>query len=769
MYFSKFLIAGISFLLIGTANGENPKRDFKKDTILDLHTIYHNPDLKVERVKDIKNLLENDYYYIIEQEGKVIAKKIRENNKEKTVAELVNIEDYPALKEFKRISFFKFDTTYTKCILGFDKKSLYRHSSEYKAVFVDLKHKKAEVLAQGAKVKEIDFSPDASKISYIDDNNLYYYDITSNKEIAVTTDGSYNKIINGHTDWVYEEEFAFTRAYVWSPDSKYISYLKFDESKVKEFFMTLWGELYPEAYKFKYPKAGEDNSKLSIHLYNLENASTKTIELPEDSIEYIPRIRFTPQNTGVLLYSLNRHQNDFNIWVVPTSTLKPYKIYSEQNPYYVEIDDNFHFFQDESKFIISSEKSGFRHLYLYDNKGKELEALTKGEYEVKSLYGVDEQNSKVYFQASYTAPYNKEVMRVGINGRGLKRLAIDVQQKGGVTNAVFNKDFSKMLLMHSKANSVPVYSMHYLGNSQEQLLNVLQANTTLEAAFDKYNFVDKEIATLSKEDLQKYLPYNTEVVDETERIGFQAAQASKDLGLNYWIMKPENMDPNKKYPLLMFLYGGPGSQQVLNQYAYTDYLWYQILVKKGYVVVCVDNRGTGGRGEEFKKCTYLQLGKYETQDQIAAAKYFSNLPYIDADRIGIWGWSYGGFMSSSCLYQGNDVFKMAIAVAPVTHWKYYDNVYTERFMRTPKENKYGYESNSPINMVDDLKGKYLLVHGTADDNVHVQNTIDLIAALQTAGKQFDMQIYPNKNHSIYGGKTREYLYTTLTEFILKNL
>ncbi|MEG1499110.1 MAG: DPP IV N-terminal domain-containing protein [Bacteroidales bacterium] len=759
------LILGVMMLLNGaTCVVASP--DSMPDSLLTLTKIYHAPEFKVKGVPALYNILEGNEYYQIEKgsflryipnEKKKQGKKFSDNRVDTilTEREINKIKD----TKWSAPLAFLFNSDKSELILLFNKEMIYRHSSKYDAIIWKVeKNKNGKITCSNARilnnpdggdsrVQEISFSPDGEKIAFVRNNNLYWVNLSSMQETPITKDGQINKIIHGHTDWVYEEEFAFTKAYDWSSNSQQIAYLRLDESAVKEYSMTLWGELYPKEYKYKYPKAGEDNSKVSVWIYNIEDTNSQpvTVVFPADSIEYFPRIFWSPKGNSLFVYSLNRHQNHFRIWSILPNGKDPQCIYEEKSPTYVEIDDNFYMFKDESKFIISSERNGFRHLYLYDYKGNLLQALTNGNYEVQQLYTVDEAKGKIYFQAAYSASYNKEVMSVDVNGKNLKRLAVDLQRNGGVTHAFFSKDAQYVILQHSKANIPPMYYWYFLGNKEEQLLSVLEDNRTLEKAIHAKGFVNKEFFTIK-------VPGDT-----------------AEITLNAWIMKPDSLKKGEKYPVLMFLYGGPGSQQVLNQYGYTDYLWYEMLVQKGYVVVCVDNRGTGGRGESFKKCTYLQLGKYETLDQIAAAKYLAQLPYVDSARIGIWGWSYGGFMSSACLFKGYDVFKMAMAVAPVTNWKFYDNVYTERFMRTPQENKEGYENNSPINMVDSLQGKYLLIHGSSDDNVHLQNSMDLITALQIAGKPFEFHIYPNKNHSIYGGNTREHLYNKLTEFILRNL
>lgn len=759
-------------------------------------SIYLSKEFAQEGLEGIDALLQSDTYYRLE-DGILNRCTRQKNGKVKETAVL----DVKADKEFADLSWkpvsFKFNADGSCLLLLSDRKAVYRHSATYKVYLWTVDRKgnfvKAADLSRNGKLQEVMFSPDGKKVSYIRDNNLYYYDVESRKETAVSRDGELNRIRNGHTDWVYEEEFGFTRAYDWRPDSKMIAYLKFDESALKEYDMTIWGDLYPQAYRYKYPKAGEENSEVSLWFYSLSDRKNRQVEIKADSIEYFPRIFWEPTGKELILYSLNRHQNDFRIWAIDDQA-RQRVLYRERNPAYVEITDNVYFFRDGSSMLLTSEKDGYNHLYLYPTDGSSPEGklLTPGEYDVLSLYGVDEKHGKVYFQAAYTSPADRDLMSVGTDGKNLRRPAIDLQRNGGSTYAYFNKDFSYMVVEHSKANFPASYYLYHLGDDDEQLVACLQDNSHIEETAYRYGFVPKEFfqihVPLTGLDTAPFMSVGRLGAHRSQRKGKSAGteetvSAAEDMSvpsvsLQAWMMKPAEIGTpqaeGKKYPVLMFLYGGPGSQQVVNElrpYQMASYVWYQMLVQKGYIVVCVDNRGTGGRGQAFKKCTYRELGKYETQDQVAAAKILGGLPYVDKDRIGIWGWSYGGFMSSNCLFRGNGTFRMAIAVAPVTNWKYYDNVYTERFMRTPQENPDGYELNSPIHYAADMQGAYLLVHGSADDNVHFQNSVDLITALQKADKRFEFVMYPNCNHSMVGpdGSAQKNLYSKLTEFILKNL
>ncbi|RMG78358.1 MAG: S9 family peptidase, partial [Bacteroidetes bacterium] len=561
------------------------------------------------------------------------------------------------------------------------------------------------------------------------------YDIQNKTTKQITTDGEKNKIINGTTDWVYEEEFAFVKGAYWSPDGNYIAYYKFDESNVKEYTISFYGNLYPDLYTYKYPKAGEENSKVAIYIYKVKEDTHIKINLPQ--YEYVPRIKWTNTSQWLSVQTMNRHQNELTIWKYnpQTSELKP--LYQEKNKYYVDVTDNLTFIDNNKYFLITAETSGFNHIYMYDfETGKQIRQITSGNWDVVDFYGYDSKRKTLYYSSHESSPINTEVYSINISGKGKKKLT---PQENGTAYANFSKTFDYYIHYHSDAATPTTVTLH---KSNGKLIRTLEDNSELKELLKEYQISPME---------------------------FFKIPVSDNIELNAWMIKPHNFDENKQYPVLMYVYGGPGSQTVTNSWQGSNFFWYQILANKGYIIVSVDNRGTGGRGEEFKKSTYKQLGKYESQDQINAAKYLGDMPYIDKSRIGIWGWSFGGYLSSLCLFKGNDVFKMAIAVAPVTNWRYYDTIYTERYMQTPQENPDGYDNNSPINHVDKLKGNYLLVHGLADDNVHFQNAADLITALVNADKQFEMLLYPNKNHGIYGGNTRYHLYTKLTDFIEKNL
>jgi dipeptidyl-peptidase-4 len=493
--------------------------------------------------------------------------------------------------------------------------------------------------------------------------------------------------------------------------------------------------LYPAQEVFKYPKAGEKNAVVSLHLFDVASNKTQTVNLSNYNDFYIARIQWTNDANVLSAQVLNRHQNNLDLLFIDGNTATFKVVLNEKDKAYVDVTDNLTFLKDNS-FIWTSEKSGFNHIYHYDKTGKLKKQITTGNWEVTAYYGFDEKSGMVYYQSVENGSINRDVYAINISGKNKKRLTSAV----GTNRATFSPNFQYFINSFSSATKAPTFTLN--DSKSGNVIKTIVSNEALEQKLAKYDVAPKEFTTITTE---------------------------KGHTLNAWFIKPKDFDPNKKYPVFMYQYSGPGSQQVANQWNGTNDYWFMMLAQQGYIVACVDGRGTGFKGAEFKKCTYKELGKFEVEDQIDAAKLIGNYPYVDKSRIGIFGWSYGGFMSSNCILKGNDVFKAAIAVAPVTSWRYYDTIYTERYMQTPQENASGYDENSPINHVSKLKGNYLLIHGTSDDNVHVQNTMVMIEALVQANKQFDWAIYPDKNHGIYGGKTRLQLYTKMTNFIKEKL
>ena len=627
-----------------------------------------------------------------------------------------------------------FNEDETKVLLTTQTTSIYRRSYTAVHFLFDLKTGTLKALDETHQPQTLaEYSPDGKMVSYIYKNDLYVKDIASGKGKKLTQDGKRNKVINGTTDWVYEEEFSITKAYDWSPDSKYIGFLRFNEKEVKEFNLTYYGELYPQNYSYKYPKAGEDNSRVSAHIATVKSGKISPIDLGE--YEYIPRIEWSGNSNKLILQTLNRHQNDLKYHLIDLTGKKiSHKVFfQEKSDSYVEIDNNLLILSDGNTILRTSEADGFNHIYKLSFDGKS-EQITKGNWDVIEFYGIDEKEGQIYFSAAQKDAISKGIYRINLDGSVISSISSET----GYNEAEFTTGMKYFVKTYSNANTPPVY---ILCDNLGKEISVLEDNIKLKTTLSGYN--------LSKKEFVKFQSGNTT--------------------LNGWMIKPVNFNPNQKYPVYVTIYGGPGHNEVSDSWDGNDYLYHQLLAQKGYIVVSVDPRGTMYRGAAFKKSTYLQLGKLETEDFINTAKELQKLPYVDPNRIGIQGWSFGGFMTSLAMTKGSDYFKMGISVAPVTNWRYYDNIYTERFMRTPKENENGYDDNSPINFVHLLKGKYFLIHGSGDDNVHYQNSMEMINALVRANKQFDLFIYPNRNHGIYGGNTRNHLFTMMLDYTLENL
>jgi len=650
----------------------------------------------------------------------------------KKLATLIDTKNHKDLAD--GIDSYTFSSDEKQMLIASNSNPIFRHSFTADYYLYSLETKSLTKLFD--QVQEPTFSPDGTKIAFAQKNNLYVYSITTKSTVQITTDGSKNSIINGITDWVYEEEFAFVKAFDWSANSQKIAYIKFDESQVPEFSMNIFQkELYPAVETFKYPKAGEKNASVSLHLYDTAQNLTKNVDLSNYSDFYIARLKWTNDANVLSAQVLNRHQDNLDLLFIDGNSATTKIVLNEKDKAYVDVTDNLTFLKDNS-FIWTSEKDGFNHIYLYDKNGKLKNQITKGNWEVTNYYGFDEKTKTVFYQSVESGSINRDVYRIGLDGKKKVKLS----QAIGTTNATFSPNFEFFINSYSSAVQPITYTLN-AAKDGKQVQSIVD-NNALAEKLKNYNLPTKEFFELTTEKGNK---------------------------LNAWMIKPKDFDASKKYPVFMYQYSGPGSQQVNNDWNGTDDYWFMMLTQQGYIVACVDGRGTGFKGADFKKCTQKELGKYEVEDQIDAAKVIGNYPYVDKTRIGIFGWSYGGFMSSNCLFKGADVFKMAIAVAPVTNWRFYDSVYTERYMQTPQENASGYDENSPINHVSKLKGNFLLIHGTADDNVHLQNTMQMVEALVQANKQFDWAIYPDKNHGIYGGKTRIQLYNKMTNFIKEKL
>ena len=679
-----------------------------------------------ERLESIRSMKDGEYYTVLKN-----AKIIRYSYTDASSKEvLLDAQKKPELPSFNGYVFSKDEN---KILLETNTQPIYRRSKQAIYWIYDRQTQAVQMLFD-APVQEPQFSPDGQKVAFSYQRNLYVKNLSDNSIEQLTTDGS-KHIINGTTDWVYEEEFGFVRAFVWDASSSQLMFMRFDETAVPEFSMDVYGsDLYHFPYTFKYPKAGETNALVSLHTYDLNQEKLEQVDLGENSWEYIPRIQSTPTDHVVTFQTMNRHQNHLQLWSINLNDNKVELLLEEKDEAYVDIADDLTFL-DNGNFIWSSDRSGYKHLYLYNAQGKLLNPITQGNWEVTEFYGVNAQQKELYYQSTEKTTIGRGVYATRLNGRGKRALT----QETGSNGAFFSRGGQYFIHTYSDEQTPPMYTLRQTSNGKviRELLN----NNALAETLAAFDLPQKEFSTI---------------------------QVNGN-SLNMYMIKPRDFDPKKQYPVLMFQYSGPGSQQVANRWGSNRDLWHKSLTEQGYIIACVDGRGTGFKGADFKKVTYLNLVKFEAEDQIAAAQQLGNLSYIDAKRIGIWGWSFGGHMSLQCLLTGADTFAAAISVAPVTNWRFYDTIYTERFLRTPAENASGYDDNSPINYADQLTGKLLLIHGSGDDNVHVQNSMRMAEALIQADKDFEFMIYPDKNHGIYGGNTRIHLYRKMTNFIINNL
>jgi dipeptidyl-peptidase 4 len=574
------------------------------------------------------------------------------------------------------------------------------------------------------------FSPDGGKLGFVRNNNLFVADIKTGKETQLTFDGS-ETVINGHFDWVYEEEFSIINGYEWAPDSKSIAFWRLDQSAVPEIQIAKWDSLHFDFLKYHYPKAGDNNSTVKIGIVNIADAKTVWADLGEDTDIYIPRIKFTNEPGVLSVQRLNRLQNKLDLLFVNTANGNSNEILSDSDPCWLEINNSLTFLKKSKKFIWESPRDGYNHFYLYDYKGNVVSQITKGQWEVDKLLGVDEEKETLYYTSSERGSIYRDIYSVKFNGQEKKRLS----EKAGSHDITFSNDAKYYIDKYSNANALPAITI--------------------------YNTEGEKITEIAKSDMSVFKEYGFSPME------FLQFTSSDGTEINAAMIKPAGFNPAKKYPVLIYNYSGPGSQCVLDQW--NREMWHQLLAQKGYIIFMLDNRGTGARGKEFRNLVYRNLGRWESNDMIEGAKYLGSLDYVDARRIGIWGWSYGGYMSALTVMKGAEFFKAAIAVAPVTDWHFYDNIYTERYMSLPSLNENGYNTSAVMSYADKLKGKFLLIHGTGDDNVHFQNTVTLVNALIANNKQFETMYYPEREHSIRGGNTRLHLYTLMTNFILKNL
>ncbi len=728
--YNKF-ITNILFIFLSISSFS--QNEIKKITIDDL---WKKWTFWSSSVYGVQSMNDGIHYTTNDRSGNIVKYAYQTGNVTDTIFKAANFKI--------RISDYNFNADETKILLETNSESIYRRSYTADYYVYNINKNTLLNVSENGKQQIATFSPDASNIAFIRTNNIFIKNIVTGEEKQITFDGKKNEIINGIPDWVYEEEFEFNQAYTWSPDGNYLAYIKFNETDVKLFDMTVFAGdypkleeniLYPENRSFKYPKAGEANSIVSVHIYNIKNGKTIELNLGTETDIYIPRLRWTNDVNKLAVFKLNRLQNTFELLYASPESEKTDLIYTETNKYFFdETDfDNLQFTDDQKYFIMTSERNGFRHLYLHDAvSGSAIKQITSGNWDVTEFLGYDSKNKTLYYQSAEESPLNRAIYKIDINGKKKEKLS----EQAGTNSAEFSSNFKYYINFFSNSET-PVYVT--LHNSKKELIRVLKDNSPVKNLVSEYGGVNKKFFTF---------------------------KTSEGIELYAYIIVPPDFKETNKYPVIITQYSGPGSQEVLNNWSFG---WDNLLAQHGAIVVCVDPRGTGARGEEFRKQTYLQLGKYETIDLIETAKYLQSLNYVNSKKIGIWGWSYGGFMTSLCLTKGADYFSSGIAVAPVTNWRYYDNIYTERFMRTPQENPNGYDDNSPINFANDLKGNFLLVHGSADDNVHWQNSAEFSEAIVQAGKQFSQFIYTNKNHSIYGGNTRYHLYTMMLNFWETNL
>lgn len=715
----------LAFLAI-TSNSQGTKKE------ISLTDVWASATFWPEGLGDVVSLEDGEHYCLLE-DGAINKYSYSTGEKVSAIvseSQLVNDKGSPI-----SIDEYVVSPDESKVLIGTDIEYIYRYSTKMDYYLWDVKTSRLSKLSEGGKQRLASFSPDGKSVAFLRDNNIFIKDLASAKETQLTTDGKFNYIIYGSPDWVYEEEFSMTTAYHWSPDGRKLAYYRFDESNVKEYDITLYDSLYPTTYKYKYPKAGEDNSIIKIYTYDLNTGKSVMMDIGAETDQYIPRVNWAGNSNQLIIQRMNRLQNKLEYLLTDASSGTSKAILTRNDDKYIEITNDLYFLKDGKGFIITSDQSGFNHIYVYDMSGKEIRQLTSGNWCVWEILGFDDVSNIIYYSSSENSVTDRDLYCIKTDGSGKKQLG-----ETGSSDVTLSKGCRYYFNSWSNANTPPRVALYKASGKEIKLIN---DNASVKDAMKEYGFTKKEIFTIT---------------------------TSEKVDLNAWMIKPPDFSKDKKYPVILYVYGGPGAQTVNNSWGGpVDIVWAEMMAQKGYIVLSVDNRGTPGRGASFTKSTYGQLGKLETMDQIEVAKYLGTLSYVDKSRIGIWGWSFGGYLTTLCMTKGAEYFKTGVAVAPVTNWRYYDNIYTERYMGLPKDNPDGYDDNSPVNFVKKLKGKFLVVHGTADDNVHLQNSMMLVDALVNANKQFEMQFYPNKNHGIYGGYTRLHLFQRITDFFLNNL
>ncbi|MEO5572624.1 MAG: S9 family peptidase [Bacteroidia bacterium] len=712
-----------------------------QNQLLKMEDIWSNPRFVAHREGGLKSMKDGIHYTDVaaDEMNKTVDILIYEYKSGKVTDTLVRGLNLIPKGSAKPLAFsdYNLNDNENKIIFSADVESIYRHSIRANYFVYDRKAKTLNAVSEKGKQLYATLSHDGNKAAFVRDNNLFIKDLARDVELQVTYDGRKNEIINGANDWVYEEEFSFSRSYEWSPDGRRIAFYKFDESRVKEFSLTYYDSLYPREEKYKYPKAGEENSIVSIFIYDVITEKTLKAETGVDNEQYLPRIKWTNDPSKLCITRMNRPQNKIDLLLCDATNGSTKVMMTEENKTWIEITDDLTFLNDNTHFIWTSGRDGFNHIYLFRMDGTLEKQITKGNWDVTRYYGYDEKSKTYYYQSAEVSPMERQVYSITYDGK--KKL---LSAEHGMNDAGFSESFHYFINTHSDANSPYLVAFY---SSDGKQLRVIEDNKNVKDAMAKFALSPKT-----------FFKFTT----------------SENIELNGWMIKPPDYDENKKYPVLMIVYGGPGSQAfptqtVLDEWGAYDYFWEQMLAQKGYIIVSVDNRGTAARGEEFNKYIYKQMGKLEAMDQVETAKYLGTLSYVDKSRIGIWGWSYGGYMACLLMTKGADYFKAGIAVAPVTNWRFYDTIFSERYLLTPQENPTGYDDNSPNNFAKLLKGKFLLIQGMADDNVHFQNAAEFENALIKEKKQFETFFYPNKAHSMSG--VRFHLYTKMTDFILNNL
>lgn len=678
------------------------------------------------------NWMNDGNFYSALSENKVIRYDITTGQPVETVV------DGTALSPQIEIEDYSFSADESMLLLQTNVRPIYRRSFTAEYYVYHRSSKRLQPLSANGALSYATFSPDGTKVAFVRGNNLFFVTLSDMKEQQVTDDGEFNSIINGTTDWVYEEEFSFVVGFAWSPDSKKLAYYKFDESDVNEYNLQYWGNfLYPYDYRYKYPKAGEKNSLVSIWTFDLTSGKHIKVDIGGGTDIYVPRIKWT-SNAGTLsLVKLNRLQNEMQLLHANAATGETKVILDEKTDTYFDIEIlDVLYLRNGKEFLRLSEEESYMQLYLHDISGRLIRKITQGNFDVTAFIGADEKNKVIYYMSTEASPLERHLYSISFDGKKKTKLTTGA----GVHDVNMSNDFQFYIDHHSSAKHPKIATLYRTRRNAS--VKVLERNETLASRAKEYAIAQKEFFTFTTDE---------------------------GTTLNGYFLKPANFDSLKSYPLMIYQYSGPGSQEVKDAWTSSHLYFHQMLAQAGYIVAVVDPRGTGARGTQFKKVTYKQLGKYELEDLLAAGKHFASLSFIDANRMGIWGWSYGGYMSSLAMTKGAGTFKLGIAVAPVTNWRFYDTIYTERYLQTPQLNPGGYDLNSPLTYADKLRGKFLLVHGTGDDNVHVQNSIAFQSALINAGIHFDSFFYPDRHHGIQGGQTRRHLYTMMLDFIKENL